>query len=622
MPQEFQSDRQVGHGRYVLEKELGRGGMGVVWLAKDQELGEQVALKFMPPEIRSDPMALDDMRRETLKSRRLTHPNIARIHDFSNVEGEAPFISMEFMAGPNLSQLQVGQPDRVFGWKEVAPWVKQLCDALQYAHGENVIHRDLKPGNLMIDAKGRLKLCDFGLAASVADSMSRVSRDMGSSGTPPYMSPQQLDGRQPTPSDDVYGLGATIYELLTSKPPFYSGDIPHQIREIEAQSIGERLGELGIVNEIPAEVVALVMSCLAKEPSGRPASAAEVARIAFGFAVGGVAEISAPVEPDRAADPIVEPVVAETLEDVEVPPATEISDLESSQPPADLAKRARNKKIVIWTVAILVLLSALKKAQEKRTGRQSSGAPVSAAAGSLIELNKLEGCEVYDYLESQAQNQTAIPWRSGREGQIWTSDGGVITARFTGPAGNEIRRTYLSFATHTVWDFELAFAYRTPDLGSSDRDAGIFYRSRPQQDTHFKGTSIWIESGEGRFYSGRRDQQPNPRDIERVEQAGDRDWFSDDLMARVQAAQFMTGSANDERRGWGVIRADGNTIHHLCSVPARDGSGEEVRYYRRQLVSADESEPGVIALEVWVRGESERVFEFDSLLLRTFAPKP
>jgi serine/threonine protein kinase len=284
MPQEFQSDQQVGHGRYVLEKKLGRGGMGVVWLAKDQdqEQGEQVALKFMPPEIRSDPMALDDMRRETLKSRRLTHPNIARIHDFSNVEGEAPFISMEYMSGSNLSQLQVEQSGRVFGWNEVAPWVKQLCEALRYAHEENVVHRDLMPGNLMIDGKGRLKLCDFGLAASVADSLSRVSREMGSSGTPPYMSPQQLDGRQPTPADDVYGLGATIYELLTSKPPFYSGGIPHQIREIEARPIGERLSELGIENEVPAEVAALVMSCLSKNPLGRPKSAAAVGELAAG----------------------------------------------------------------------------------------------------------------------------------------------------------------------------------------------------------------------------------------------------------------------------------------------------------------------------------------------------
>lgn len=597
MPQEFQSDQQVGHGRYVLEKELGRGGMGVVWLAKDQELGEQVALKFMPPEIRSDPMALDDMRRETLKSRRLTHPNIARIHDFSNVEGEAPFISMEYMAGPNLSQLQVEQPDRVFRWNEVAPWVKQLCEALQYAHEENVVHRDLKPGNLMIDAKGRLKLCDFGLAASVADSLSRVSRDMGSSGTPPYMSPQQLDGRQPTPSDDVYGLGATIYELLTSKPPFYSGDIPHQIRAIEAQSIDERLGELGVVNEVPAEVAALVMSCLSKEPSCRPASAAAVAETAAGLA-----EVAAEVS--ESIDSVVEPVI---VEDVEVPPATEISDLEYSQPLADLAKRARNKKIAIWAAAILLLLSVAKRANERRAGRGSeSGAQAGATpVQELASGDSLTGFSVFQLERSRSGGRTLVETPNVESQTYWTVKDGRVRVSFRG-ASNFERKTYLVLGDKPLRDFEFAFAFRNADSASVDGDAGVFYRSAPTNGWFFSGMSFHIQGGSGGYW---------PPDMgaeeERVATPEDLGLFSPDMIKSVSQSSLI-----DEGGGWGVVLARGDTLHHLFV------QNEVRRYHRLKLTEENDGgqipRRGLIAIEVWINGDGARAFEFDRLLLKKY----
>src|SRR5687767_2102443 len=154
---------RVGGGRFTLLRQLGQGGMGVVWLARDEQLREDVALKFLPQEIRHDAVALDDLRRETSRSRKLTHPHIIRIHDLYKVENEA-FISMEYVEGSNLSELRLQQPDRIFKWTFLEPLVKQLCDALAYAHGENVIHRDLKPANMMLDARGRLKLADFGLA--------------------------------------------------------------------------------------------------------------------------------------------------------------------------------------------------------------------------------------------------------------------------------------------------------------------------------------------------------------------------------------------------------------------------------------------------------------------------
>src|SRR5271154_4718932 len=156
MPSPLQPSHKVGAGRFTLVRPLGRGGMGEVWLAQDERLREPVALKFLPPEVRADPAALDDLRRETAKSHRLTHPNIVRIHDFHEPEGEPAFISMEYVEGWTLTAVRVEQPSRVLSWDYLRPRVQQLCAALDYAHFENVIHRDLKPGNIMVDTRGRL----------------------------------------------------------------------------------------------------------------------------------------------------------------------------------------------------------------------------------------------------------------------------------------------------------------------------------------------------------------------------------------------------------------------------------------------------------------------------------
>lgn len=266
-----------GQGRFELKRLLGEGGMGQVWLAWDQRLNDSVALKFLPPAIRNDAAALDDMRRETLKSRKLSHPHIVRIHDLYESPGELPFISMEFVDGDNLATLRVNQPTRCFTWDHLKPLVRQLCEALEYAHTEGVIHRDLKPGNMMVDHKGRLKLADFGIAATISDSSSRVSVTNPTAGTLAYMSPQHLRGDFPNAGDDIYALGATLYELLTSTPPFCTGDIVHQIEAVPAKPLDERLWELGLTNPSPADVSALILACLSKDPAQRPQSARAVA---------------------------------------------------------------------------------------------------------------------------------------------------------------------------------------------------------------------------------------------------------------------------------------------------------------------------------------------------------
>jgi serine/threonine protein kinase len=266
-------------GRYKLVKVLGRGGMGIVWLAHDEELERDVALKFLPDLMIQDRSLLDQLRRETKRCLELTHPHIVRIHDFVHDE-RSGCISMEYVDGETLSNLRAEKEQTVFEPDEIAGWVSQLCDALDYAHNRaRVIHRDLKPSNLMVNQRGDLKITDFGIARSLADSASRLTAEQGRSGTLVYMSPQQLNGDPSTHLDDIYSLGATIYELLTSKPPFYSGNIDRQICERVAPSMTERRKEFNMEPAfVPQDWERAVAACLAKDPSRRPQSAAEVAQ--------------------------------------------------------------------------------------------------------------------------------------------------------------------------------------------------------------------------------------------------------------------------------------------------------------------------------------------------------
>jgi serine/threonine protein kinase len=162
--------------RFSLERQLGRGGMGVVWLGSDEHLGgREVALKFLPELVQGDESAIVDLKKETLRSLELTHPNIVRIYDWVADEYLAA-ISMEYVDGSTLSGLRVRTEAGVFEVPEITAWTEQLCAALTYAHGRKIVHRDLKPSNLMIDGEGRLRVMDFGIAGSLTDSMSRLTR--------------------------------------------------------------------------------------------------------------------------------------------------------------------------------------------------------------------------------------------------------------------------------------------------------------------------------------------------------------------------------------------------------------------------------------------------------------
>jgi serine/threonine protein kinase len=405
----------VGAGRYLLKKILGQGGMAVVWLAEDKLLHDQVALKFLPPQLCFDPAAMDGLRRETLRTRKLSHPNIIRLHDLHDVPDEPVFISMEYVDGPNLHTLRANCSGKVLTWDFLAPVVRQLISALDYAHNEKIIHRDLKPANLMLDSSGKLKLSDFGLAGIVTDSMSRLSETAHTSGTIGYMSPQQADGKKPRITDDIYALGVTLYELLTSTPPFYSGDIGYQIRNVAPDPMAQRLADLELSNTIPDPVAATVMACLAKEPAQRPQNARAVLE--------GIDGAEGPTPPANGAA-VARPASARKL----VPLGSAL-----------VLAMALSATFVFWAV---------------RSPPRNSG----DAFRSIFNGRDLSG------------------WDG--DPSFWAVKGGAITASSAAEGVKRRENTCLIWRQN-VDDFELRLLFRTLDvIAEKPANSGVLYRSR------------------------------------------------------------------------------------------------------------------------------------------------
>jgi len=342
---EFAKGQRV-FSRYTLARVLGRGGMGIVWLARDDVLERDVALKFLPEIVVFDRGMLSDLKREANRSLELTHKNIVRIHDFIHDENSG-CISMEYVDGDTLSNIRADRPSKVFECWELGDWTKQLCEALDYAHNHaQVVHRDLKPSNLMVNQRGDLKVADFGIARSLSESVSMLTMGRHTSGTLVYMSPQQLDGERGTPLDDVYSFGATLYELLTSKPPFYMGNIDRQIHERIPPRMTNRREELEIEGEpIDETWDNLVMACLQKDPALRPQSATEIL------------EWLAPPPPGKTGW-----LTFPGSDKTQTTPKTRTKPRTKTQPPRAKTKRVREKRFR------LALARAITAADDKLRG--------------------------------------------------------------------------------------------------------------------------------------------------------------------------------------------------------------------------------------------------------------
>jgi serine/threonine-protein kinase len=253
--------------RYRIISRLGKGGMGEVFRADDLILGQPVALKFLPESASVNMNLLGRFYDEVRIARQIAHKNVCRVYDIGEIEGQ-PYLSMEYIDGEDLASL-LRRIGRLPGDKALE-FARKLCAGLAAAHAQGVLHRDLKPANVMIDGRGEVRIMDFGLAAVAQDLQGAEIRN----GTPAYMAPEQLTGREVSVQSDLYALGLVLYEMFTGKPPFQADTLAEMVRLREQSQI---TNPSTLVAELDKTAERAIMRCLDAEPKNRPASALALA---------------------------------------------------------------------------------------------------------------------------------------------------------------------------------------------------------------------------------------------------------------------------------------------------------------------------------------------------------
>jgi serine/threonine protein kinase/tetratricopeptide (TPR) repeat protein len=266
-------------GRYQVIEELGHGGMGRVYKVQDAKIGEKIALKLIRPETGLDKTSLERFSNELKLARKIRHKNVCQMFDLGEDQGTR-YITMEYVHGEDLKQLirKVGQlsPGQSIGI------ARQVCDGLEEAHKLGVVHRDLKPQNIMIDEEGKARIMDFGIARSLSGKSITGAGVM--IGTPEYMSPEQIEGKDTDQRSDIYSLGVILYEMVTGRVPF-EGETPFTIGVKHKSEIPKNPQEIN--PQLSDDLSRIILKCLEKEKTSRPQSAtdlcAELERIEKGF---------------------------------------------------------------------------------------------------------------------------------------------------------------------------------------------------------------------------------------------------------------------------------------------------------------------------------------------------
>jgi eukaryotic-like serine/threonine-protein kinase len=326
-------------GRYRVKRTLGQGGMAAVYLAHDSELDRPVAIKVLAEHLSSDEALRQRFVREARMAAGLSHPNIVHVYDQGDEDGR-PFIVMECVDGHTLGEEL--KRTGALSPARVVDLALQVCGGLEHAHASGLVHRDIKPGNLLLSENGTVKIADFGIArAAQATKLTQIGSILG---TAAYLAPEQAAGEPVTAAADIYSLGCVLFELLTARTPYVFDSLPELVVKQREEPITP-IRELR--PDVPPELEAAVMHCLARRPEYRPASAAQLAR-----------ELAAgSPEPPTEPLPRSTGVRASQVETVPLSQAPATAPLRPTRTPRrDRALRGRTTWLLFGIVAALVVV--------------------------------------------------------------------------------------------------------------------------------------------------------------------------------------------------------------------------------------------------------------------------
>ena len=261
---------RVLNDRYEIYRRLARGGMAQVYLARDRVLDRPVAVKELVPEFATDPSFVERFRREAQAAASLTHANVVAVYDWGSQDGTY-FIVMEYVDGPSLSQ--VLRSEGPLHPRRAAEIAAEVADGLGFAHARGVVHRDVKPGNVLLSKSGQAKVTDFGIARALSSPAEDLTQAGSVMGTATYFSPEQAQGLAVDPRSDLYSLGVVLYEMVTGRPPF-SGETPLAISYRHVQDPPEPPSTH--ISGLPRGLEAIIMKLLSKSPDDRYPSAQDL----------------------------------------------------------------------------------------------------------------------------------------------------------------------------------------------------------------------------------------------------------------------------------------------------------------------------------------------------------
>jgi eukaryotic-like serine/threonine-protein kinase len=406
------SDTLIGtvfDGRYRIIRKLGAGGMADVYLAEDQELGRRVAIKILNDRHAADDSFVERFRREAKNAAGLSHPNIVSIYDRGEAEGTY-YIAMEFLDGRSLKELIVARgPAPV---KIAVDYARQTLAAVGAAHRHGIVHRDIKPHNVLVGGEGRLKVTDFGIARSGASQMTEVGSIIG---TAQYLSPEQARGAPVDQTSDLYSVGVVLYEMLTGQVPF-TGDTPLEIAMKHLSEVPTPPSELR--PEVPHDLDSVVLRALAKEPSERYQSAeemdADLARVAEGMPVDRQTEEAATAV--LAGSGLIAAAPTSVITRPEAAPVRPVPP--GGTPPAGYygyeGPPRRRRPIWPWVLSVLLLIAAAAaawfaytKIQDQLNANKPVSVPLVEGLKEPLAVNKIHDANLIADVHRRPDNTIA-----------------------------------------------------------------------------------------------------------------------------------------------------------------------------------------------------------------------